>query len=115
MRVWTEEQKQKQREAIRRWAPWTKSTGPLTEAGKRTSSQNAVKHGMYSRTWREIRSYLYQQRRYRRAIERQIKSLRKRKATNKLLSRAQIFEDFFAPPSHFFAHNRTFPAIKGLP
>jgi hypothetical protein len=48
MRIWTDEQKQKQREAIKRWQPWVKSTGPRTDSGKRTSSQNAYKHGRFS-------------------------------------------------------------------
>lgn len=39
-RIWTQEQKQRQREAIQRWKPWTQSTGPRTEAGKQTSARN---------------------------------------------------------------------------
>lgn len=34
--------------AIRRWAPWRKSTGPRTPIGKAKSAQNATKHGAYS-------------------------------------------------------------------
>lgn len=48
MRVWTDEQKQKQRAAIGRWQPWAKSTGPRTDSGKHTSSQNAYKHGRFT-------------------------------------------------------------------
>ncbi|WLT31123.1 hypothetical protein [Geothrix sp. PMB-07] len=40
---WTEERKAKQAEAIRRWKPWERSTGPKTEAGKAASSRNAFK------------------------------------------------------------------------
>ena len=36
---------------IRRWQPWTRSTGPRTEAGKAKASRNAWKGGY----WREIR------------------------------------------------------------
>lgn len=44
-RKWTDEEKQKQRDAIRRWKPWEKSTGPKTDAGKKQSRENALKHG----------------------------------------------------------------------
>ena len=45
MRIWTEEQRQRQRELIQRWKPWTKSTGAKTPDGKKRSAQNAVKTG----------------------------------------------------------------------
>ncbi|HBW86401.1 MAG TPA: hypothetical protein DEF82_06570 [Crocinitomicaceae bacterium] len=45
MRVWTEEERQRQRELIQRWKPWTKSTGAKTPEGKRRSSQNSFKTG----------------------------------------------------------------------
>jgi len=119
MRVWTDEQKQKQREAIKRWAPWTKATGPRTEDGKRNSSQNALKHGMRSRYWRDIRSYLYAQRRYRRFIEAYIRSFKKRKAANELLRAFSQKRPFSADICRFMELNtrldRYFPAIKGLP
>ena len=41
--AWTPERRQRQREAIKRWKPWEKSTGPRTEAGKLRSSRNAAK------------------------------------------------------------------------
>jgi hypothetical protein len=40
---WTPERRAKQAEAIRRWQPWAKSTGPRTEEGKARSSRNADK------------------------------------------------------------------------
>lgn len=40
---WTPERRAKQAEAIRRWKPWDKSTGPRTEEGKARSSRNADK------------------------------------------------------------------------
>jgi hypothetical protein len=39
-RTWTDEQKARQRELIRRWQPWKASTGPRTATGKAASSQN---------------------------------------------------------------------------
>lgn len=48
MTAWTAERRQKHAEAIRRWKPWTKSTGPKTAAGKARAAQNAYKHGMRS-------------------------------------------------------------------
>jgi len=38
---WTDARKARQAEAIKRWKPWSKSTGPVTDTGKATSSQNA--------------------------------------------------------------------------
>ena len=45
MRIWTAEQRQRQRELIQRWKPWMKSTGAKTVDGKKRSSQNATKDG----------------------------------------------------------------------
>jgi len=45
MRIWTAEQRQRQRELIQRWKPWTKSTGAKTPDGKKKSAQNAFKTG----------------------------------------------------------------------
>jgi hypothetical protein len=40
-RKWTPEQRQRQREAIRRWNPWNQSTGPQSAKGKAAASRNA--------------------------------------------------------------------------
>ena len=40
---WTPERKLKQAEAIRRWQPWNKSTGPESPDGKVTVGRNAWK------------------------------------------------------------------------
>ena len=40
---WTDERRAKQAAAIHRWAPWTKSTGPRTAAGKAIVGQNALR------------------------------------------------------------------------
>ena len=46
---WTPERRAKQAEAIRRWKPWERSTGPKTEGGKAASSRNAFKGRLSSR------------------------------------------------------------------
>jgi hypothetical protein len=47
----TPERQAKQAEAIRRWKPWERSTGPTTDEGKAVSSQNALVHGLRARGW----------------------------------------------------------------
>ena len=43
---WTQEHRQRQSEAIRRWKPWQQSTGPKTAKGKEAVSRNAYKGGI---------------------------------------------------------------------
>lgn len=50
-RVWTEEQRQRQRERIMEWKPWELSTGPRSVQGKQVSSRNAYTGGL----WLELR------------------------------------------------------------
>ena len=51
---WTDERRAKHSAAIRRWAPWTRSTGPRTVAGKAISRCNALTHGATSRPARDF-------------------------------------------------------------
>lgn len=45
---WTPERKAKHAEAIRRWKPWEKSTGPKTPEGKEVSKMNGWRGGARS-------------------------------------------------------------------
>lgn len=45
MNGWTPERRRKHSEAIHRWKPWEKSTGPKTDEGKAVSSQNGFRGG----------------------------------------------------------------------
>jgi hypothetical protein len=42
---WTEERRQRQRQAIHRWKPWTRSTGPRRVEGKTRVAQNSYRGG----------------------------------------------------------------------
>lgn len=42
---WAPERRKKQSEAIRQWQPWSKATGPRTDAGKAIAARNAFKGG----------------------------------------------------------------------
>ncbi|HNQ92581.1 MAG TPA: hypothetical protein PKI93_06580 [Alphaproteobacteria bacterium] len=89
MRLWTEDQKQKQRDAIKRWSPWKNSTGPKTSEGKAISSQNAYKHGVYSVAGKRLKTWLYHQSLYVRQVESLLKDLKHEKnqnPSNELLS-----------------------------
>ncbi len=55
---WTEERRKKQAEAIRRWKPWEKSTGPRTEAGKNNCKMNALKLDRQSLSLKEAEKAL---------------------------------------------------------
>jgi hypothetical protein len=60
-RLWTPEQRQRQREAISRWKPWEQSSGPKTAEGKANVSRNGWKGGM-RRLLRELARVLKEQR-----------------------------------------------------
>jgi hypothetical protein len=45
---WSDERKARQAEAIHRWKPWARSSGPKSDAGKAKVARNAWKHGQRS-------------------------------------------------------------------
>jgi hypothetical protein len=68
---WTPERRARQAALIRSWAPWGRSTGPKTEAGKTRCAMNALKHGHRSQaTIREYQRIRYVLRLAARNIER---------------------------------------------
>jgi len=42
---WTPERRKRQAELIRQWAPWAKSTGPKSQAGKERVARNSWRGG----------------------------------------------------------------------
>lgn len=54
-RIWTEEDRERQAEVLRREKIWEHSTGPKTLEGKAASSRNALKHGCRSKAFRGLK------------------------------------------------------------
>jgi hypothetical protein len=51
---------EKMRRIINENKPWLKSTGAKTPEGKRRSSQNAYKHGRYSKAMRQVNRLVHE-------------------------------------------------------
>jgi hypothetical protein len=69
---WTPERRARQAEAIRRWRPWERSTGPRTAEGKAVAAANGAKawpHSGARETLRELRRVLREQRKALRELE----------------------------------------------
>jgi hypothetical protein len=58
---WTLERRARQAEAIRRWKPWERSTGPRTPDGKAKSQRNGSQPGTRA-LLREVSKLLREQR-----------------------------------------------------
>ncbi len=71
---WTPERRMRQAEAIRRWRPWARSTGPRTQAGKEACSRNAYKHGLRSAASRDLLKTLSRWRAFRRLAVRAVEA-----------------------------------------
>lgn len=63
-RQWTERRRQEQAARIKEQKPWLKTTGPKTEVGKAAACMNALKHGLRSEDYRELKRLLRQQKNY---------------------------------------------------
>ncbi len=62
---WTPERRAKQREAIQRWKPWEKSTGPKSDEGKARTAMNGYRGGQWiedRRIQKELSRMLKEQR-----------------------------------------------------
>lgn len=57
-RVWTQKDRERQAEVLRRVKIWEQSTGPKTPEGKAVSKMNAFKHGQSSSEIKNIRRLL---------------------------------------------------------
>ena len=75
--TWTPERRRRQSEAILRWAPWERSTGPKTILGKENASKNSLKDGFRSREFlRFIKSLRNLDRQARNQIQNSIHQIR---------------------------------------
>ena len=59
--AWTDEKREQARVRCLNQKPWKHTTGPKTDAGKSTSSQNALKHGAYTPDMIALSHALYRQ------------------------------------------------------
>ena len=69
-RTWTPEQRQRQRESIQRWQPWSQSTGPRSPEGKAVAARNAFTGGelaLMRELAKDVNEVLRQQRQWLRA------------------------------------------------
>lgn len=68
-RGWPPARRAAQAQNIRQTRPWLRATGPRTPAGKAKIIYNAFKHGHRIALWREVRSVLAAQNRFRRLFK----------------------------------------------
>ena len=95
---WSPERRARQAARIRLWAPWARSTGPRTTAGKTKSARNSWKHGDRSYHMRLMSKALSAQSRFSRGVNSYI-SARNQNTANELLDtwgRSLFLEGFLA-------------------
>ena len=61
---WTDEARQAQAERMRQQKLWLFASGPKTEAGKKRSSLNALKHGMESEAVLKLKQIMKLQKKF---------------------------------------------------
>ncbi|MFN3699977.1 MAG: hypothetical protein ACK4VI_00480 [Alphaproteobacteria bacterium] len=57
-RIWTDEDRKRQGEAIKNWRPWERSSGATTPEGKEAFKMNSLKHGAYSAEMKRLENLL---------------------------------------------------------
>ncbi len=88
---WSPERRAAHAEAIRRWKPWEKSTGPRTDAGKSRAARNAVTHGLHTAAGGDLKDALRRQRRFVRCVRRLIRLEKKAARCGQPVSRAALW------------------------
>jgi hypothetical protein len=51
---WSDKRRAAQRARCLSAKPWESATGPRTDSGKATSSENALRHGLYDAAYRDL-------------------------------------------------------------
>ena len=70
---WTPERRKTQSKLIQNWKPWANSTGPRTVQGRKTSSMNALKHGMRGAKVRGVEAAMAQLARFEREVRERVR------------------------------------------
>lgn len=92
MAKWSEERKQRQAEAIRRWKPWEKSTGPKSKEGKERAAANSFGNGFHTQEWLALRKLMKLQRLYLDIIDADMRATKLRDAEVELLKAKEKYE-----------------------
>lgn len=82
---WSDARRAKHAALMRRWQPWTKSTGPKTAEGKARSAQNSYKHGNRTIERRRFRSMIAAQKRLHTLAISHVRTMKRLGRSNELL------------------------------